>query len=101
MNAPLAPPPGRDALRVDLRPMLDLPSASEYAQQPDRITMIDLVCEVRGDNGTHTVSLRDGAWTCGGRPRGCQSSGCRSRCGEKPRDLGGAQNRHATIRQRH
>ena len=38
--------------------------ARQYAQQPDRVTMIDLVCEVRGDNGTHTVSLRDGAWTC-------------------------------------
>ena len=38
--------------------------ARRYAEERDRITVHDLSCEVRGDNGTHTASLHDGAWRC-------------------------------------
>lgn len=35
-----------------------------YAAERDRITIDSLACEIRGDNSSHAVRLRDGAWQC-------------------------------------
>ena len=38
--------------------------ARMYASEPERITIDSLRCEVRGDNGTHAVTLERRAWSC-------------------------------------
>lgn len=38
--------------------------AHRYADEPDRIQMSALTAEVRGNNGTHTVTLANGRLTC-------------------------------------
>ena len=38
--------------------------ARTYANERDRLTFSGLTCHVRGDNGTHTVQINDGAWHC-------------------------------------
>lgn len=38
--------------------------AKRYADEPDRITIRDLAIDFRGNNGSHTVSLRGDDWNC-------------------------------------
>ncbi len=35
-----------------------------YAEERERVNIGELSCQMRGDNSTHAISLRDGAWTC-------------------------------------
>ncbi len=35
-----------------------------YAEERDRITIESIACEIRGDNASHTVQLREGVWQC-------------------------------------
>ncbi len=36
----------------------------QYAQQPDRVNITSLSCDVRGDNSGHAVSLDEQGWHC-------------------------------------
>ena len=38
--------------------------ARRYAQEPERVSISELSATFRGENDAHTVSYRDGAWTC-------------------------------------
>jgi len=38
--------------------------AKRYAQEPERIRLTGLAVDVRGDNGTHSVTLRGEDWSC-------------------------------------
>jgi hypothetical protein len=38
--------------------------ARTYASEPERITIDTLRCEIRGNNGTHMVTLEAGTWSC-------------------------------------
>jgi hypothetical protein len=38
--------------------------AKLYANDPARIQFQDFTLTVRGDNDTHTITLRDGTWHC-------------------------------------
>jgi len=38
--------------------------AKQYAQEPDRIQFAHFEANFRGENDSHTVALRDGAWHC-------------------------------------
>ena len=35
-----------------------------YAQQPERISITSLTCDVQGDNSRHAVSLGEQGWHC-------------------------------------
>ena len=35
-----------------------------YAQQPERINVTSLTCDVQGDNSRHAVSLSEQGWHC-------------------------------------
>lgn len=39
--------------------------AHRYAAERDRFAFTELSVNVRGDNDAHTVTLQDGAWSCG------------------------------------
>lgn len=39
--------------------------AHRYAGERERFSFDALRVEVRGDNDSHTVTLQDGAWSCG------------------------------------
>jgi hypothetical protein len=38
--------------------------AKQYAQEPDRIQFANFEASFRGENDSHTVSLRQGEWHC-------------------------------------
>ena len=38
--------------------------ARRYAEEPNRFSVTEITCQVRGDNSTHTVRLHDGGWRC-------------------------------------
>jgi hypothetical protein len=38
--------------------------ANRYSREPDRVTFESLALTFRGDNDTHRVTLKDGAWDC-------------------------------------
>jgi hypothetical protein len=38
--------------------------AKRYAQEPERISFTGLTADFRGNNGTHTVTLRGDQWSC-------------------------------------
>lgn len=38
--------------------------SKRYAQEPDRITFLELDVKFRGDNDDHRVSLKDSKWQC-------------------------------------
>ena len=35
-----------------------------YSEERERVTIDSMACEIRGDNASHTVRLRAGAWQC-------------------------------------
>jgi len=39
--------------------------AKQYAERPERATFHELRVSFEGDNDTHEVTFRDGAWHCG------------------------------------
>jgi len=39
--------------------------AKQYSNEPERMQFQDFTMTVRGDNDTHTVTFRDGHWSCG------------------------------------
>ncbi len=38
--------------------------ARHYANEPDRVSLDELKARFRGGNNDHTVTLRDGHWSC-------------------------------------
>lgn len=38
--------------------------AKRYAQEPDRVTILDFTARFRGGHDTHTVSYTQGKWQC-------------------------------------
>ena len=38
--------------------------AKQYAQDPQRFQFQDFTLTIRGENDTHTVALKNGAWSC-------------------------------------
>ena len=39
--------------------------AKRYASEPERVSFTSLEVDFRGNNDSHTVSLRGDAWSCG------------------------------------
>ena len=35
-----------------------------YAEEPERVSIDSLACEVQGDNANHSVALTHGRWNC-------------------------------------
>ncbi len=38
--------------------------AKRYAQEPERVILLDFATDFRGDNNTYKVSYKDGKWHC-------------------------------------
>ena len=38
--------------------------AKQYAERPERATVLSLEVDFEGDNDTHRVSFKDGKWYC-------------------------------------
>jgi hypothetical protein len=38
--------------------------AKRYAQEPDRVTLLDFTAKFRGGNDSHTVNYAQGKWHC-------------------------------------
>ena len=38
--------------------------ARRYAEEPDRFSVTEITCQIRGDNSTHTTRLQDDTWRC-------------------------------------
>ena len=38
--------------------------ANRYAQEPERLSLVQFSTTFRGDNDSHTVSYAGGTWTC-------------------------------------
>lgn len=51
---------------VDMQSSLisKIEKAKRYAQQPERINILDFEATFSGENSTHRISCRDGKWSC-------------------------------------
>jgi hypothetical protein len=38
--------------------------AKRYAEEPERVTILNFSADFRGENDSHTLSLNDGKWSC-------------------------------------